>query len=141
MFLSVRCLEEAFVKFPYLRKTLWKVVAIRTVTPLYQDRIEYQVKPLVLNWKKSLSFRFVNKIKPKWANWSNDNAFVSGTGGLRFKSRTSQIRHSVVNGLPPLRHFFERSCVARRCTDAKVSLVNSLHASVRNHKQKIRDGV
>ena len=43
MFLSVRCLEEAFVRFPYLRKTLWKVVAIRLATPLYLDQFEYQV--------------------------------------------------------------------------------------------------
>ena len=37
------------------------------------------------------------------------NAFVSGTGGLRFKSRAGQIGHSVANGSPPLQHFFERS--------------------------------
>ena len=47
------------------------------------------------------------------ASWSSGNAFVSGAGGLRFKSRAGQIRHSVANGSPPLRHFFERSCVAR----------------------------
>ena len=33
-------------------------------------------------------------------------------GGLRFKFRAAQIGHSVTNGSPPLRHFFERSCVA-----------------------------
>ena len=47
------------------------------------------------------------------ASWSSGNAFVSGAGGLRFKSRAGQIGHSVANGSPPLRHFFERSCVAR----------------------------
>ena len=47
------------------------------------------------------------------ASWSSGNAFVSGAGGLRFKSRAGQVGHSVANGSPPLRHFFERSCVAR----------------------------
>ena len=47
------------------------------------------------------------------ARWSSGNAFVTGVGGLRFKSRADQIEHSVANGSPPLRHFFERSCVAR----------------------------
>ena len=39
---------------------------------------------------------------------SNGNAFVSGAGGQRFKSRASQIGHSVANGSPPLQHFFEK---------------------------------
>ena len=47
------------------------------------------------------------------ASWSSGNAFVSGAGGLRFKSRAGQIGRSVANGSPSLRHFFERSCVAR----------------------------
>ena len=47
------------------------------------------------------------------ASWSSGNAFVSGAGGLRFKSRAGKIGQSVVNGSPPLRHFFEKSCVAR----------------------------
>ena len=38
---------------------------------------------------------------------------VSEAEGLKFKFRASQIEHSVANGSPPLRHFFERSCVAR----------------------------
>ena len=46
-------------------------------------------------------------------SWSSGNAFVSGAGGLRFKFRAGQIGHSVANGSPPLRHFFQRSCVAR----------------------------
>ena len=39
------------------------------------------------------------------ATWSSGNVFVSGAGGLRFKSRAGQIGHSVVNGSPSLRHF------------------------------------
>ena len=38
----------------------------------------------------------------KPASWSSGNAFVSEEGGLRFKSRDGQIRHSVANGSPPL---------------------------------------
>ena len=49
----------------------------------------------------------------KIADWSSGNAFVFGAGGLKFKSRAGQIGHSVANGAPPLRHFFEKSCVAR----------------------------
>ena len=44
--------------------------------------------------------------------WLSGNAFVSGAEGLRFKSLAGQIGHSVANGSPPLRHFFERSYVA-----------------------------
>ena len=47
------------------------------------------------------------------ASWSSGNAFVSEAGGLGFKPRVGQIENSVANGLPPLRHFFERSFVAR----------------------------
>ena len=36
-------------------------------------------------------------------------AFVSGAGGLRFKSPAGQIVHSAANGLPPLQQFFEKS--------------------------------
>ena len=32
------------------------------------------------------------------ASWSSGNTFFSGAGGLRFKSRASQIGHSVANG-------------------------------------------
>ena len=46
--------------------------------------------------------------------WSNGNAFVSGRGGPRFKTRAGQIGSRVVaNGSLPRRHFFEKSCVAR----------------------------
>ena len=37
------------------------------------------------------------------------NAFVSGAGGLRFKSRAGQIEHSVAKDSPPLRHFFQKA--------------------------------
>ena len=41
-------------------------------------------------------------------SWSSGNAFVSGAGGLRFKSRASQIKHSVVNRSPPLERFLRK---------------------------------
>ena len=47
------------------------------------------------------------------ASWSSGNAFVSGAGGQRFKSRAGQIGHSVANSSPPLQHFFKKGCVAR----------------------------
>ena len=48
-------------------------------------------------------------------SWSSGNAFVSGAGGLGFKSRAGQIGHSVANSSPLLQHFFERrSCVPGR---------------------------
>ena len=40
-----------------------------------------------------------------------------------------QIGHSVANGSPPMRHFFEKSCVACRHNNAEMGLANSLHAS------------
>ena len=49
-------------------------------------------------------------------------------GGLRFKTRADLIGHSVAKGLPPLRHFFERSCV-EGCNDAEMDPENSLHDS------------
>ena len=51
-------------------------------------------------------------------------------GGARFKSRAGQIEHSVANGSPPQRHFFEKSCVVRRRNDTKLGLANSLHVTV-----------
>ena len=59
------------------------------------------------------------------ASWLSGNAFVSGVEGLSLKSRAGQIGYSVANGLPPLQHFFERSCVARaqRCGDGPRQLV------------------
>ena len=46
-------------------------------------------------------------------SWSSGNAFVFEAGGLRFKTRVGKTELSVANGSPPLRNFFERSCVAR----------------------------
>ena len=61
----------------------------------------------------SFYYKRINFFYQETSNcWSSGNAFVSGAGGLRFKSRAGQMGHSVANGSPPLRHFFERSCVA-----------------------------
>ena len=59
------------------------------------------------------------------ASWSSGNAFVSGARDLRFKYRAGQIGHIVANGSPPLRHFFEKSCVARAqcCGDKPRQLI------------------
>ena len=48
------------------------------------------------------------------ASWSSGNVFISEAGGLRFKFRAHQIGHGVANSSPSLRHFFEKSCAARR---------------------------
>ena len=61
--------------------------------------------------------------------WHDINAFVFRTVGLRFKSRAGQIGNSVANGSPPLWHFFEGSCVARRCSDVEMGPANSLYTS------------
>ena len=45
-------------------------------------------------------------------SWSIGNAFVSGAGGLKFKSRANKIGHIVANGSSSLRQLFERSRVA-----------------------------
>ena len=51
------------------------------------------------------------------------NAFISGAGGLWFKSRAAQIGHSVANCSPPQRHF-ERNCVFRRGNYAEMGPAN-----------------
>ena len=56
------------------------------------------------------------------------NGFVSGAGSLRFESWAGQIGHSVANRSPPLRHYFERSYVARWRNHAEIGPANSLHA-------------
>ena len=56
------------------------------------------------------------------------NALVSGEGGLRFKSRTSQIGHSVTNGSPPLRLSSKEAVLPGR-NDAEMGPANSLYAS------------
>ena len=53
-------------------------------------------------------------------SWSSGQPFVSEAGSLRFNSWAGQIGHSVANGLPPLRRFFERSSVAHRRNDAEM---------------------
>ena len=46
--------------------------------------------------------------------------FVSALDGLRFTPRGGQIGHSVANGSPSQRLFFERNRTARRRNDVKV---------------------
>ena len=53
------------------------------------------------------------------------NAFVSETGGLRFKSWADQSGRSVANNSTQLRHFFERRFVACRRNYLEMG---SLHA-------------
>ena len=65
----------------------------------------------------------------RWQSSSNANAFVSEAECLMFKSRAGQIRHSVANGMPLLRHFFTRSCVVHMRYDPELGPANSLHAS------------
>ena len=64
-------------------------------------------KVIIFNTKISL-------VTHDWAEINEEgNAFVSGEGGLRFKSRAGQIGHSVANGSPLLQRFFEWICVTR----------------------------
>ena len=51
----------------------------------------------------------INSTVLKQASWLSGTAFVSGAGGLKFKSRVGQIGHSFAYGSPPLRHFFEKA--------------------------------
>ena len=60
---------------------------------------------------------------------SSGNAYVSGAGGLSFKAWAGQIGHSVANSSPPLRHFFQRRCVARKRNDADKGPANLVEAS------------
>ena len=57
-----------------------------------------------------------NLIIVKRLIWSSGNAFVSGANGLGFNSRAGQIECSVAKSSSPLRHLFERSCVAGAMT-------------------------
>ena len=63
-------------------------------------------------------------------------AFAYEAGGLRFKFPAGQIRHSVANGSLPLRHFFEKSYVARAqyCGDAPRQLVTRFGVLQREQK-------
>ena len=51
-------------------------------------------------------------------SWSSGNAFVSGAGDLRFKSRAGQIGHSVANGSPPLPYVSSSEAELPRRNDA-----------------------
>ena len=90
--------------------------------------LEWSNAPFVVFWFRKvqsavildLTHKFVRTVNFFTRNcsiqlscWSSGNGFVSGAGGLRFKSRAGQIGHSVANGSPPQRYFLERSCVAR----------------------------
>ena len=79
------------------------------------------------NWLFCFYSSFQVRLKP--ISWSSGNGFVSGAGGLRFKSRAGQIGHSVANDSPPLLHFSERSCVTHRRNDAEMFGANLLHSS------------
>ena len=60
--------------------------------------------------------------------WSSSNAFVSGAGSLRFKSRSGQIEQSVANGLHRCKISSKRAALPGR-NDAEMGPANSLHAS------------
>ena len=66
---------------------------------------------------KNLGDTFDNNLTSKGqsltGHGSSCNAVVSGSRGLRLKFRAGQIGHSAAKSLLPLRHFLERSCVAR----------------------------
>ena len=64
-------------------------------------------------------------------NWSSGYVFVAGAVDLRFKTRTGKIGHTAVNGLPPLRHFFERSYGLPGRNDAKIAPESSLQCNER----------
>ena len=59
------------------------------------------------------------------ASQSSGNAFVSGAGGLRLKSRAGQSGHSVANGSPPMQHLLKEDVLPRRI-DAEIGPKNSL---------------
>ena len=50
------------------------------------------------------------------------------SGRSEVQISTGQIVHNVANDSPPLRHVFERSCVAQRHNDAEMGPANLLHA-------------
>ena len=59
--------------------------------------------------------------------WMSSNAFVSGAGDQRFKSRQGQTGYSVTNCWPPLGHL--REAVLPGCNDAEIGLAYLLHVS------------
>ena len=60
-------------------------------------------------------------------SWSSGNAFVSGAGGLRFKSRAAQIEHSVANGSHPC-DISSKEAVLLERNDVKMGPTKWLHA-------------
>ena len=99
--------------YQYILKVLCKIFLLnilhrggRSKIVLFQPRLFF----FVINFIKTKSF--YNQLDfSELASWSSGNALISGAGGLRFKSWTGQIGHSVANGSPPLQHLLERSCV------------------------------
>ena len=68
------------------------------------------------------------KKKKFMASWSSGNAFVSGAGGLRFKSRANQIERSVTNGSLRCDISSKEAMLPGR-NDTVMGAANSLHAS------------
>ena len=68
---------------------------------------------------------------------SGNAAFASRVEGLKFKSRAGQIGHSIDNGSPSLRHFFERSCVASRRNNSTQHLLRPPHKHLNDTKHII----
>ena len=65
-----------------------------------------------------------NIIQSRSASWSSGKAFVSGVGGLRFKSRAGLIGYSVARCDISL-----KEAELLWCNDAVMGPTNSLHAS------------
>ena len=84
----------------------------------------------------SLPEHKASSLREFYASWSSGNAFVSGAGGLRFKSRAGQIEHSVANGRHRCDISPNRAVLPGR-NDAEVGPVNLLHASAyyREHNE------
>ena len=85
-----------------MQNKLWILSVLKYTSSVYLDCLinitQFGVQYFVDKWSSSVS-------------WINGNVFVSEVVGLRFKSPAGQIGRSVANDSPPLRHFFERSCV------------------------------
>ena len=71
------------------------------------------------------------------AIWSRDDAFVTETGSLRFKSRAGQIGHTVAVGSSPLQH-----CVLQRVVlpgQTRKWVPKTRYTLRRNTASKIKD--
>ena len=78
---------------------------------------KYKIKKMLRKenfpkFSKSDSTVIYEDIRNLIGSWPSDNAFVSGAGSLRFKSRAGQIGNGVANDSPPLQHFFKTNCIA-----------------------------